>query len=747
MKHESIFLSVPLALALSISCCQKKSAIAPVNNSDPTVKAVEPASPDQPAPALIVANPTARAAKLGFAQILSKDTEALVLVQNGAEVAKLFKGSKLWSFIKEQNPALGETGNKEEATGGADEVQTPTVMDFLGQEFFIATGKSSSVQAGNFMTFSNRINYFQLRSTLKMMIASITSEPGIEEMEPPNPLATMAEFVKDPESGVKLLEKIDMPPLFVGFKTTPENKEKLGKALSGMVANLALAGSSVEEISFEVDGRTFGGNQLSGKKLAEDLQADESAIEEMDKQFGAETRKNLFKVLAKKNLIAVSGLVNDYAVLFIGTNKEDLKFAASPAESMAGSAALAFVDPYLEKNPVAVMYSEKGVLQSFATGSGISNLAHAVRDAISGNGKVDTREIEALLDVVAEREKELLGTNKFSNFGGVALLEDGFKLETFGGGNLPNLMAETSNKLGALGEAPDVAMFANWTSNEAYGLKMKSYLEAIVETSYSIAKNVSTWDVKEQESFKQFKGGFTMFEENFSKDAAQLWDTLSDDVCDGLGNETALVVDLNGEMPAIPNVPQELVKEGKFPRISWVKPVVDRAKLAGAWGKLNSSGENIMKQISKMMEKEQAMPKPMKSEKNDLTTWFFSLPLMTEDFSPSITLNDKWFIASTSKLHAVSLAGLADKSQTGKTGAYLSMDFDSLRKCANHWLESVAKNKEVIFKDNTAAADDFTANQVMFKSGIEAFSDLDQLTIHTRRERGTERSSLHLKTQ
>jgi hypothetical protein len=178
-----------------------------------------------------------------------------------------------------------------------------------------------------------------------------------------------------------------------------------------------------------------------------------------------------------------------------------------------------------------------------------------------------------------------------------------------------------------------------------------------------------------------------------------------------------------------------------------VKPVVDRAKLAGAWEKLNSSGENIMKQISKMMEKEQAMPKPMKSEKNDLTTWFFSLPLMTEDFSPSITLNDKWFIASTSKLHAVSLAGLADKSQTGKTGAYLSMDFDSLRKCANRWLDSVAKNKDVIFKDNTAAADDFTANQVMFKSGIEAFSDLDQLTIHTRRERGTERSSLHLKTQ
>lgn len=264
MKYQSILLSAPLALALCISSCQKKPVVAPAVNPDPSVKAVEPASADQPATPPVVANPTARAAKLGFAQMLSKDTETLVLVQNGAEVAKRFKGSKLWSFIKEQNPALGETGNGAVADG-SDVSEAVTPMDFMGQEFFIATGKSSSVQAGNLVTFSNRINYFQFRSTLKMLITSMTGDAGMAEVEPANPLASMAEFVKDPESGVKLMEKMDMPPVFVGFKTTSENKEKVGKALTGMVANLASAGSSVEEISFEVDGRAFTGNQLSGK--------------------------------------------------------------------------------------------------------------------------------------------------------------------------------------------------------------------------------------------------------------------------------------------------------------------------------------------------------------------------------------------------------------------------------------------------------------------------------------------------
>jgi len=670
--------------------------------------------------------------------MLPKDTETLVLVQNGAEVVKRFKGSKFYGFLKSQNPGVDDVVEGD-GTGGL------TPLDFVGQEMFLATGKSTGEQTANLVRFSNRQNYFQFRSIATMIISSLKGEePDLEML---GEEGAMFNMVKDPQSGLALLKKSETPPIFLGCKTTPENREKVRQAFAGMTSNLAMVGASAEEVKIEVDGRSFEGNQITGKKLVEDLQADQALIERMDETLEKDVQAELWKTLAEKNVIAVTGVVNDYVVLFIGSRKEDLKFAATPSESFAASDALAFVDPYLEKNPVAIAYSDKSVLDGLNSGNGIATIAQALRDAIAGNGKVDTREIEALLDVISEREKELTSMTKFSTFGAVAMLDEGFKLETFGGSNAPNIQSEAKNQMGALGASKDTAIFVNWTSNPAYGIKANAYLESLVETTYSIAKNVSTWEVEENPSFDAFQQYFTMFEENFSDDTVKMWQAMSVDMSDGLGNESALVVDLKGEMPPLPNVPQELVKAGKFPRLSWVKPVKDRAKLTAAWEKMNASGESIMKQISAMMEAEQAMPKPMSSKDNGLTTWFFAGPLFTDDFAPSVTLDDKWFVASTSKTHAVGLAQQAGTSSEGKTGAYMSVKFDALRACADHWLKAVDENKEAIFEGNESAADDFTANQKMIKDSLNAMSEMDEMSLHTRKESGTDRTSFHLKTR
>ena len=36
------------------------------------------------------------------------------------------------------------------------------------------------------------------------------------------------------------------------------------------------------------------------------------------------------------------------------------------------------------------------------------------------------------------------------------------------------------------------------------------------------------------------------------------------------------------------------------------------------------------------------MQKPMSSEKDGFTTWFFSMPFFNDDFLPSVTVGDKW---------------------------------------------------------------------------------------------------------
>ena len=68
--------------------------------------------------------------------MLPKDTETLLLVQNGAEVVKRFKGSKFYGFLKSQNPGVDDVVEGD-GTGGL------TPLDFVGQEMFLATGKST----------------------------------------------------------------------------------------------------------------------------------------------------------------------------------------------------------------------------------------------------------------------------------------------------------------------------------------------------------------------------------------------------------------------------------------------------------------------------------------------------------------------------------------------------------------------------------------------------------------------------
>jgi hypothetical protein len=738
MKSKTYLLSLPVAAAMAFTSC-KKSEPAPVTPPETGSVTTPEVTPDgAPVAPPVTVNPSERAEKLGFARLLPKDTETLLLIQNGAEVSKRFQGSKLYSFIKSQSPEVDDIV-KGDDTGGL------TPMDILGLEVFLATGKSTGEQTGNLMNFSDRQTYFQMRSTMSMLIATFKGEePDLSMIGGMN---TMVELIKDSQSGLDLLKKSEMPPIYLGCKTTPENREKVLETISGLTANMAAVGAAVEEISFEVDGKKFSGNQIVGKKLVEDMMADESMVEGLTEQLGADTVEDLKKILSEKNLIVVTGMVDDYVVLFAGSRKEDLRLASSPADSLAASDALAFVDPYLAKNPVGVAYSDKGVLNGLLSSNGISTIANAMRDAIAGNGKVDTREIEAMLDVVSEREKELSSMYEASNFGMVAMLDEGFKIESFGGSNSPGLQAEVVNRMGDVGSSKETAVFVNWTSNPVYGIKMNAYIESLIETTYSITKNVSTWEVEENEMFLQFQQSFSMFEENFSDDLVNLWEALSDDMSDGLGNESAFVIDLNGEMPPIPGVPQELVKAGKFPRVSMVKPVRDRAKLAASWEKINVSGEGIMKQISTMMGAEQAMPKPMSSKQDSLTTWFFSGPLFTDDFAPSVTLDDKWFVMSTSKKHAAELAKKAETSNSGKTGAYMLVKFDALRLCAAHWIKAVDDNKEEIFKDNEFAAEDFTENKKMMNDLLTAFSELDELTLHTRKESGVERSTLHLKTR
>jgi hypothetical protein len=301
---------------------------------------------------------------------------------------------------------------------------------------------------------------------------------------------------------------------------------------------------------------------------------------------------------------------------------------------------------------------------------------------------------------------------------------------------------KAGNKLASLGGSEDVVMFANMTAEAAYDEKAREFLEALMETSYAVAMKVSEVPA-EAGNMAAFKEMSKIFDGKFRSDAVAVWETLSGDFADGLGSESALVMDLNGSVPPLPGIPQQVVDQGKFPRISIIAPVADRAKLNASWEKINTSATGIMTKISEMAGQQIPMQKPISSEKDGFTTWFFAVPFFTDDFMPSVTVSDQWFAASTSKKQALDLLGKAAAGGGTSDGLVFSMNFKALEKFSREMLQVVEKNQEAILGENAMTPEQLKhAAQV-----IDVLEEVDSLTARCRRENGLLRTSIHLKTR
>lgn len=759
-------MAVP-AVALSLGACGKKeetkapeAAQAPAAVETPAQTPQAP--PPAPAPPVVktpALSPEERAAKLGFAKHLPKDTEVVMSFQNGTKTANRVKSSKLWKLVQaemginmmddgadvEPEEEMGEDAAKPEGAAKADaapaEDAEPTGPAALfGTEFTVALGKTSGEQTGNLLTLNRRMSYFQMRTLAKALVASAKSgdfsgvtQAMASQYGPEN----LKDMLADPESGVALIEKMKMPPLYFAFRTKEDQREGAAQQLSSLIENLAMLGETVEPVEVEKAGAKFAGQKVSGAKIAELMKADRK---QMDEMIDPATVDKLIAAIEKKDLVVLSGTLGDYAVLYIGGSTDDMNFATDTAGSIVSTDALAFADPYASKELAAVIYGQKAALDTLiATAGGLSDMTTGIRDGLAGSeGLGDTRDLETLLRMVGEREAALRKLAVTDSMGLVAFFEEGLKIETQGGTDNGAFDWKTPNKLASLGKSDDVAVFANMTADAAYDEKARAYVEALMETAYTAAMKVSELKI-DDEKMAQFKEGAKLFDTKFRTDAVALWDAFSGDFGSGLGQESALVVDLGGSMPAIPGVPQPVVDEAKFPRVSIIAPVTDRAKLAGSWQKMNSSLTNLLKNASELTGQEIPMQKPISSEKDGFTTWFFSMPFFNDDFIPSVTVGDKWFAASTSKNQALDLIHKADKGGETRTGAWFSVNFNALRKFSEETVKVLDKNKDALHMD---AAD-------LEKAGkyIKACEDMDTLTAHVRREDGKLRSSVHFKTR
>lgn len=722
-----------VAAVLMLGACGKKETAEgpdePASVAGIRTETPAEAPPVKPAPPVSVPalSPEERAAKLGFAGHLPQDIGVVMSFYQGNRTCNLLRASKLWQLA--DLPGAGYQAQPDPADG-------PEAL--FNKEFTIALGNPVGEQTGHLLSLYSRLSYFQMRGLVRALTEAARSrDAGMLESSIIRYSTDMKmQLMSDPESGIGLLEKLEMPPLYLAFRITPENRDAAVQQLAQMTEFLGMLGDMVEPVEVEKAGQTFAGYRISGAKVSQSLAV---GREDMEQLYEPAMIDRLLAAISKRDLVMLSGAVDDYAILFVGSSADHLTFAPSSGESLAAGGTLAFCDAHAAKDLVAMTHARQDLITPMLkAGGGFSQMLSGLRDGFSeSEGLGDTRDIQTLLSMVSDREAALRGLARTESGGLVAYLEDGLKIESYGGADSGAIDWGVSNRLTALGDSDNVLLFANMSGDAAYDEKAKALFEAFVETAYALAMRVSELPIDDPDMLR-FKEMAGLFDKRFRPDAMVLWDALRGDASAALGAETALVVDLNGSVPPVPGFPQEVVDQAKFPRVSLVAPVEDRAKLASAWEGVDRGATGILARISEMKGMEIPMQVPMSSEKNGYTTWFFPMPFFTDDFVPSITIGDEWFAASTSKNQALDLLAKAGKGEA-RSGLWLTLNFQVLRVFVKDSLELLEKHPAVI-----PLAD---SDRQMMRDLMTATEDLEKITAHSRRENGVLRTSIHLKAR
>lgn len=766
-----------------VSCKEKpKTVEAPVVEKSVTEKVIETVEKAVTPKVEKSLTDDERAAKLGFAKFLPKDTEMMMSVYNSQKAGEQLKALKLYGLFESElskggmapegdgssiegnllededavapdaaqdaAPVQGniQEGKKEEGKKEEGKKEEWSPWALLGREVTVALGKTGGEQTGKMLTFSRRMAYFQAKA-LGKAAQSYAKTGNMEDfntsLQSEMGKGLFKNLLQDSESGVGLFDKAEMPPIYIAFRAKEGQLDQALQLVNNSMAIFGLAGEMVAPAQLETAGAKFAGYKLLGSEIAKLMKG---GREEMDKSMGAETVDSLMKSIAKKNLIVVTGSIGDYVVMMIGGTEDSLKLTADIKESIVATDAFKFADPYADKQLLSIVYGEKAFWEEVIKDAGsLQSYAIGLRDGISGGGGLgETRDLESMLDIVVEREKALLALGSSSDLGMVAFVEDGLKIESFGGYDKGWIDLDAETTLSHLGDSGDNILFLDIPSNANYDKKMGDYLEAIVETMYAGTVKFSELKIETPE-LAEMKGYMNLFDSQFRTNVVGMYSSLRN-LSQGLGQETAVVMDLKGSMPAVPGLPQKVVDEAKAPRITLISPVTDRSKIKGAWKDMDASTTSLLAKVSEMAGKKIPMQKPVSSEKDGMTTWFFPFPFFQDDFMPSVTVSDKWFAMSTSKTKAQDLIGKAVAGGKPGNGAELRVNFNALTQYADQMLTIVESNSAQIFTDESKL-EDFNREKVQIKKVIDACRDFDSMSWTIRKEGASMHSSVHFKTK
>ncbi len=745
---HSLFAPVTaLFVAAAFTSCEKAPEKTTAPQPEPAKPAAEkaaeapkpaPANPAPAQPAADAAKPAAQvadvakvAATYGFASRLPKDVEGFSAIYHLHDIWVSFSNSKWATTLLDLEPVKKDP-QIQNSIKQWNSPEAQKVKDLLeaivGNEFLVVepAGYASKIEPlmeayGKFLE-----SYLQ-----QAFLAGLSGK-----QMGPKEIQTLMQNAA-PEL-VPAFAKCDVPPMLLISKAGKAKADIDGafKQLTGMVGTKLPP--AFELGSFKVaDKYEFQTLSVVAKKLVAQFQEVQFELQ-LKELIGDEAKaKELVAQISAKHAELAWGWVDDYFVVSLGVDHSHVKFAATEADS-----ALAIADvakravQFADKKPMGLAYVSKALFEKFSPRMEFATKFNGISNELRGILKPE--HITAMQADVKKLEgkAQSLFTRQFDPMVAVSYVESGIHADAFGG--LRNSSYDSSKPLGFASLATPASFL--FFDSRANGPHSKAIVDFVEEGA------ITLWGWYE-------KYGRTMIPEEERKSAAmaegmvkpmveQLWKS-GRLLGKALGDESAFILDLNGNVPKLPEIPPFLA-DGKIPRIAYVAELKDRAALSESW----KGFSGLIKQIGAFVPPTalpQGVPEAVMKKDGDVELHFIPLPVPTDDVLPHIAISkDRWII-STSPSFSKELASKAVATTGPALGSNDQVNFSAVWDLAEVWLGVLDKNTEQML--GPGEAKEFKENRSLISTALKLARCLKGMESQISEESGQARMSVHLKVE
>lgn len=683
-------------------------------------------------------DPKEVAKTLGFAAHLPKNTEVYFSVIGGRDMLSRLAQTEIGKFTLEM---LGESMSPLAHLGLGD--QFSILKDVMGEEFFISLGDGFGEDVIHLNALERSSTFFQFKAMVEMLAADLDGESEQGQTEE-GIVDLLSGIFGSAEAGLNSLEKAEVPPVTIGFKVSDAaQRAQLAEVVLDLLESTLDLDLPLEEVAQQKEGIQFSGVSLRGKNLCEHLK---KYYDDLAKFLSEPEIDRLMSILETKDSYLTTGVKEDYILIHLNGGPDGLDLSKKPDDSLLAHPELGFLEHYTEKDIRFLYFIEGQAYQKLSKdGEFLASMLEGLKSGLSETDVFgDTRDIQALLGHVSSVEKTLFKMADSGYTGTLGFLEDGFKMESYGGGTSPLIDLTSPHLFSALSEMENLLYYSNTRTNPEFTAQLLDMVDSLGQAVYLMSERVAGLE-DAGSHFQDYLEPFGIFREFAAENFSEIWTALTLDWAQGTGNEGAFVIDAQGTLPRVPGVPEVVIKEGRMPRLAYVTPLTDRAKLSSAWTKIEQAITRILKSIEEMNGFEIPMQEIDDNTKEGVTYYSTAIQFSTKDARPVLGLSDgRFYLSSSQKLIAQMEQKLNSSKAPEQKGSYSRVNFKVLHGLAEHWLTLIKDHSDEIFETEHEKKE-FHENLPLIEKGLKAFEQIEEMTTRFYQKNGELRGSFHFK--